>query len=105
MGSLQRGELMSKGWKEIPEGGLIVEPHTSLENKTGTWRSFKPVWDPDKCIHCMFCVFYCPDSAIPITKDEKPKRLDTDLNYCKGCGICANVCPTNAIEMVEEGDE
>ncbi|MFP3162015.1 MAG: 4Fe-4S binding protein, partial [Acidilobus sp.] len=25
-----------------------------------------------------------------------------DYEYCKGCGICAEVCPTHAIEMVPE---
>jgi len=25
-----------------------------------------------------------------------------DYDYCKGCGICANECPTKAIEMVRE---
>jgi pyruvate ferredoxin oxidoreductase delta subunit len=26
------------------------------------------------------------------------------LRYCKGCGICAEICPTKAITMVEEGN-
>jgi len=27
-----------------------------------------------------------------------------DLDYCKGCGICAAICPKGAIQMVmEEG--
>jgi pyruvate ferredoxin oxidoreductase delta subunit len=25
-----------------------------------------------------------------------------DLEYCKGCGICAEECPVNAIEMISE---
>jgi pyruvate ferredoxin oxidoreductase delta subunit len=25
-----------------------------------------------------------------------------DLDYCKGCGICAEVCPADAIAMVAE---
>jgi pyruvate ferredoxin oxidoreductase delta subunit len=28
-----------------------------------------------------------------------------DLNYCKGCGICAQECPTKAITMVPEEEE
>jgi pyruvate ferredoxin oxidoreductase delta subunit len=25
-----------------------------------------------------------------------------DLEYCKGCGICAEECPVQAIDMVSE---
>jgi Pyruvate/2-oxoacid:ferredoxin oxidoreductase delta subunit len=25
-----------------------------------------------------------------------------DLDYCKGCGICAEECPSKCIAMVEE---
>ncbi|MEM0469142.1 MAG: 4Fe-4S binding protein, partial [Pyrobaculum sp.] len=25
-----------------------------------------------------------------------------DYTYCKGCGICSDVCPAKAIEMVQE---
>lgn len=29
-------------------------------------------------------------------------KYEIDYDYCKGCGICANECPTKAIEMVPE---
>ena len=30
------------------------------------------------------------------------KRLDFDFEHCKGCGICAKVCPFDAIIMKKE---
>lgn len=88
-----------KGWKEIPEGGLILEPGNSMKYKTGSWRAKKPNRDDDKCIHCLVCWAYCPDGAI-IVKDGKIDHIDYD--YCKGCGICAKECPKEVITMEGE---
>jgi pyruvate ferredoxin oxidoreductase delta subunit len=29
-------------------------------------------------------------------------KIVFDLDYCKGCGICTEECPSDAIEMVRE---
>ena len=39
------------------------------------------------------------DDYIPV-KDGK--RLEFDMDHCKGCGVCSKACPFNAIEMVKE---
>ncbi len=88
-----------KGWKHIPIGGLIVEPGNSEKYITGGWRTYRPVLDDSKCIHCMICWVYCPDSSV-IVKDGKMTGFDYD--HCKGCGICAHECPKDAIEMILE---
>lgn len=90
---------MAKGWKELPIGGLITEAGNSETYQTGGWRTFAPMLHMDKCIHCFICWVFCPDSSI-LTKDGKITGFD--LEHCKGCGICANECPKNAIEMVYE---
>ncbi len=79
--------------------GAVVEPCTTLVNKTGSWREYKPIVDHDECIACGTCEKYCPDMAI---KEVEEDRYEVDLEYCKGCEICAEECPVDAIEMVKE---
>jgi pyruvate-ferredoxin/flavodoxin oxidoreductase len=84
-----------------------------------------PVYDASKCLSCGLCTASCPDSALcstitarPIPDEVKryfkvfkkpPKGIPWDrfaLNIdvipgaCKGCGICAQVCPVDALRMV-----
>ncbi|WP_456486383.1 4Fe-4S binding protein [Candidatus Alkanophaga liquidiphilum] len=73
----------------------ISYPKIGASGKTGSWRTFKPVRDENKCVRCMLCYVYCPEVVID-------KEINIDYDYCKGCGICANECPTDAIRMVEE---
>ncbi|MFH1707361.1 MAG: 4Fe-4S dicluster-binding protein [Planctomycetota bacterium] len=89
------------GWKKLPWGGMIPEPGTSVEYKTGAWRSFRPLWNEAVCKQCLKCNLLCPDVSIKVV-DGKMKGID--LDYCKGCGICATTCPFKAIEMKNEID-
>ncbi len=88
-----------KTWKDLPIGAVIPEPGSSVEYKTGTWRTFKPVIDQDKCIRCLLCWVSCPEPSI---RRHEENRVSVDYDFCKGCGICANICPVKAIEMVSE---
>ncbi len=88
-----------KGWKDIPIGGKITEAGSACKYKTGGWKTFKPEIDRDECINCLFCWLYCPDMAIEL-KDNEISRVN--LEYCKGCGICEEVCPKKCVRMVKE---
>ncbi len=79
--------------------GAVAKPGTTLVNKTGSWRSEKPIVDNKKCIGCGRCAKFCPDMAIKETEEGK---FEVDLDYCKGCGICAEECPVKAITMEKE---
>lgn len=79
--------------------GAVAKPRTSLVNKTGSWRSEKPVVNQEECINCGVCVKFCPDMSIKEVEDGK---IEVDLDYCKGCSICARECPVDAIKMEKE---
>ena len=85
-------------WYELTTGAEVYEPATSRQVKTGEWRVLTPVFDKDKCKQWLLCVPFCPDVSIPVADGL---RLETDLTYCKGCGICAKVCSFDAIRMEE----
>ncbi len=61
------------------------------------WRVFKPVYNRDVCIDCQNCWVFCPDTAI-ISRDKK--MVGIDYEHCKGCGVCAEVCPTNPKSLI-----
>jgi len=77
-------------------GGNILYDGNSLELKTGDWKNKRPVHIKEKCTNCMMCVPNCPENCI-LHKDNV--LLGFDLDYCKGCGVCAKACPFKAIEM------
>jgi pyruvate ferredoxin oxidoreductase gamma subunit len=74
----------------------LVGPGSFVENRTGSWKVFRPEYDKEKCTMCNFCWFYCPEGCIYRRED----RMEFDMEYCKGCGICANECPVDALKMV-----
>jgi pyruvate ferredoxin oxidoreductase delta subunit len=93
-----------KGWREIPIGGMILEAGNAVAYKTGDWRAFRPVFGEAECINCFQCWLYCPDSSI-LVDAENEAMVGFDLEHCKGCGICAEVCPVNAKVIRKAGEE
>jgi pyruvate ferredoxin oxidoreductase delta subunit len=84
---------------DVVMGAVIPKLRSSVENKTGGWRTKRPVIDVEKCVNCLICWIYCPDASII----RLEKYVTVNYDYCKGCGICAEECPRKAITMVEEG--
>lgn len=87
-----------------PVYGVVVQPGTTREEKKGGWRIYRPRHKQKDCIGCRNCELMCPDGAV--FRTDK-KKFDADMDACKGCGICAEMCPVDDIDMVieAEGDE
>jgi indolepyruvate ferredoxin oxidoreductase alpha subunit len=62
------------------------------------------VYDVDRetCIQCYTCTskFGCPASSVG--EDEFPQ---ISPHLCVGCGVCADVCPSGAIQKIESGGD
>lgn len=68
-----------------------------------------------KCIACGSCERNCPNQTISITKrmvdlpdGKKKMKLDKymyDLGSCTFCGLCVQVCPTNAIRFSNDFEQ
>jgi pyruvate-ferredoxin/flavodoxin oxidoreductase len=103
----------------------VVPPATSRFRDMSFIGSQMPVYDPLKCTACGTCTAVCPDSALFSTVTQRPippeaeryfkifkrppkgipwERFALNLNAvtsaCKGCGLCAQICPTDALKMV-----
>ncbi len=80
-------------------------PAIGEAGKTGEWRDAFPAIDREKCLPakqnkpaCFLCWLYCPEAVV-----SRTIPIQIDMEYCKGCGICAEICPAHAIAMVSEG--
>ena len=73
---------------------------TSVEVRTGLWRTMRPVIDYSRCNRCWWvCSTFCPDAAISVAPDGTP---GIDYEHCKGCLVCVAKCPPHAIEAIPE---
>jgi 2-oxoacid:acceptor oxidoreductase gamma subunit (pyruvate/2-ketoisovalerate family)/2-oxoacid:acceptor oxidoreductase delta subunit (pyruvate/2-ketoisovalerate family) len=86
LGIATRAESKSEG---------LIGPGSFTDNKTGTWRTFMPELDQEKCNMCLICWFYCPEGCM----EREDEKLNIIYDYCKGCGVCEEVCPKEAIKM------
>jgi pyruvate ferredoxin oxidoreductase delta subunit len=91
---------------KLNPGAVADRPGSSRQNKTGSWRTFKPIVT-DKCIACGICVQYCPEACIEVrpvkgSKARSGKKAVIDYEFCKGCLICLGECPSKAITSERE---
>jgi pyruvate formate lyase activating enzyme len=53
------------------------------------------LYTASKCIGAQDCIEVCPNNALTLTSEG----IVTDTQACKLCGLCAEACPSKAIEM------
>jgi len=58
------------------------------------------VIDGLKCVLCYNCYRACTHAAL--TPYELERRMKSYSTACEGCGVCASICPGNAITLEKE---
>ena len=56
----------------------------------------------ERCAKCYKCIEACPYTAISVNENG---NLVVDLINCRGCGTCASLCPSKAIELTYFRDD
>ena len=89
--------------RRSPERGVTVPAaarrHTFAEVNGGlaTAAEAHRCFACGHCTRCDTCLVYCPEGII---RRQAP-GYEVDYTYCKGCGICVEECPRQAMEMLE----
>jgi NADPH-dependent glutamate synthase beta subunit-like oxidoreductase len=79
--------------------GTFDEIHGGLDEQTALFEARRCL-SCGNCFECDNCFGVCPDNAV--VKLGPGQRFRIDLDFCKGCGLCAKECPCGAIDMIPE---
>lgn len=94
-----------------PEAPIIeITERTGFEEIEGGIRRQQVTGEGRRCFSCGNCLLcdncwtLCPDVAVLKTEEVAAdgSHYVFDYDYCKGCGICANECPSAYILMQDE---
>lgn len=89
--------------RAVPFGAITPAPVRQQELFiTSNWRIVRPVIDHEKCTRCFTCYIACPDACWSF--NEKEEKMEWNWKFCKGCQICINECPADALKAVPELD-
>lgn len=89
--------------RAVPFGAITPAPVKQQDLFiTSNWRVVRPVLDNEKCTRCFTCYMSCPDSCW--SYNEAEEKMEWNWQFCKGCQVCINECPADALKPVPELD-
>lgn len=92
------------GYVNAPIGGIITDAgNTMHKDLSASRQGIFPLFHRDLCIDCGLCTMTCPDYVF-VWEQGRDKRGEPamvlkgpNLQYCKGCLKCVEICPVNAL--------
>jgi len=79
-----------KGFQEVD---LALNPHEAMQQGGRCFFC-------GTCTGCDRCFLFCPEVSL-LPPDETHTGYRPDAEYCKGCAVCAAVCPRGVMTMGE----
>ncbi|WP_022668008.1 2Fe-2S iron-sulfur cluster-binding protein [Desulfospira joergensenii] len=112
---------VKKGLEVKTDSPLVMEAREKAFNKllqmapdSGRIRALAKAYDvkvtppPNGCIRCRLCIRVCSEivgaKALKMEKTPEGPQVVPRAGQCIGCGTCANLCPTNVIRVLDEGN-
>ncbi|ADG90504.1 indolepyruvate ferredoxin oxidoreductase subunit alpha [Thermosphaera aggregans] len=96
--------VLAKALEEFKDGkniAIISRARCALEvlRDARKTKTVLPVYkvDPEKCTGCLACVNLSACPALVLEPDSRKPVIIEEL--CAGCGLCASICPFNAISV------
>ena len=95
--------------REAPVAAPAERRRSQVVEVTLGYRPPDAVAEADRCMSCGVCngcdncYLVCPD--VSVRRDERVNgHYGIRLNYCKGCLVCVQECPTGCLERAPELD-
>ena len=91
-----QSRLLSSGRRQV----TFEEVNLGLTQKMAL-KEAERCFNCGSCSLCDNCYLYCPEVVVK----RGDLHNEIDLDFCKGCGICASECPVGFLQMEPEVNE
>ena len=101
------GLVLSKFFRNFRENTTLEYPG-ERRPQSNRWKGrFVQIVDEKgrlRCDACQLCALACPDNLIEVLpegkgRDKRPRVFTLNYAACHNCGLCVDICPSDAIRF------